>query len=492
MFNDVEIDRRQLLGRSSLAAAGLGLAAVVPTKAIFAAAPEAARPDWFLGVGDVAGDVPVQTLTRIHGRAPDGLAGTLYRNGPARFRRGGTACGHWFDGDGMIRAWRINDGKATLTARFIDTPKRRIEDRLDNMVQPGFGTQSRPGSRVTSADDTNAANTSVIAAGGRLLALWEAGSAFAIDPDTLATRGPEVFRKDLAGMPFLAHPRVEPDGRIWNLGLSGNAAFVWRLSAAGQLEAGQAIPLPMGSYIHDFTATARHLVIVLQPWVQDHMALPFVESLSWKPELGSKVLVVDKGDLSKRRLYELPPFAFFHLGDAWEEKDGTIRFDGCFEADPSFGRDAARALVEGRYMPVPPPRLTMVALRPDGRADMNAAGIDAEFPRSEPKLAGLARSQTVHVGGYLPGRPFATTVGIWDWRTGKDDVHDFGARQLVEEFVPVPGGKRRLLMGTTINLDTQRTELHIFDARRVAAGPVASWSADTALPVSFHGNWVGV
>ena len=483
MSNDLQLDRRQLLSR-----AGLALATFAVPGAAGAAAT--ARPDWFLGVADVAGDVPPQALSLLHGRAPEGLSGTLFRNGPARFHRGGTASGHWFDGDGMIRAWGVRDGKATLAARFVDTPKRRLEEKLGKMVQPGFGTPSRAGSRVTSADDTNAANTSVIAAGGRLLALWEAGSAIAVDPDTLATLGPEVFGKDLAGMPFLAHPRIEPDGRIWNLGLSGKAAFVWRLSASGQLQAGQGIPLPMGSYIHDFTATARHLVIVLQPWVQDHMALPFVESLSWKPELGSKVLVVDKDDLSRRRVYELPPFAFFHLGDAWEEKDGTIRFDVCFEADPSFGRDAARALVEGRYMHVTSPRLTMVALRPDGRADMNAAGIEAEFPRSEPQLAGLPRSRTVHVGGYLPGRPFASKVGIWDWRTGRNDTHDFGPRQLVEEFVPLSSDKRPLLMGTTINLDTRCSELHVFDARQLAAGPLASWSADRALPVSFHGNWL--
>ena len=54
----------------------------------------------------------------------------------------------------------------------------------------------------------------------------------------------------------------------------------------------------------------------------------------------------------------------------------------------------------------------------------------------------------------------------------------------------MPGSPRPLLMGTTINLDTQRSELHIFDARRVAAGPLARWSAAMALPVSFHGNWV--
>lgn len=484
---DLSLDRRQLLGRVGLAAAALAL----PKSVLAAPASAPARPDWFLGVGDIPDDIPLQTLTRIHGRAPDGLAGTLYRNGPARFRRGGTAAGHWFDGDGLIRAWNVRDGKATLAARFVDTAKRRLETRLGQMVQPGFGTPARPGNRVTSADDTNAANTSVIAAGGRLLALWEAGSAYALDPNTLATQGPETFRADLAGMPFLAHPRVEPDGRIWNLGLSGTAAFVWRLSAAGKLEAGQTIALPMASYIHDFTATARHLVIVLQPWVMDHFALPFVDSLSWRPELGAKVLVVDKDDLTRRRVYDLPPFAFFHLGDAWEEADGTIRFDGCFDADPSFGRDSARELVEGRFTHGPSPRLTMIALHPNGRADMTAAGIDAEFPRSDPHGAGLPRSQTVHVGGYFKDRPFASSIGVWDWRTGKDDKHDFGARQIVEEFVPVTAGSRAWLMGTTINLTTRRTELHLLDATRVAAGPIVTWAANVALPVTFHGNWVG-
>ena len=219
MFDTTILDRRQMMGGA------VALSALALPHTTLAAT---ARPDWFVSVGDVAADVPQQTLTRLHGRVPDGLDGTLYRNGPARFRRGGSASGHWFDGDGLIRAWSIRERVATLTARFVDTPKRRLEEQAGAMVQPGFGTLSRAGSHVTSADDTNAANTSVIAAGGRLLALWEAGSAFAVDPVSLATTGAEVFRPDLAGMLFRAHPRVEPDGRIWNLGLSAKAALIWR------------------------------------------------------------------------------------------------------------------------------------------------------------------------------------------------------------------------------------------------------------------------
>jgi len=35
---------------------------------------------------------------------PEGLRGSLYRNGPARLERGGVRVGHWFDGDGAILA----------------------------------------------------------------------------------------------------------------------------------------------------------------------------------------------------------------------------------------------------------------------------------------------------------------------------------------------------------------------------------------------------
>jgi len=355
------------------------------------------------------------------------------------------------------------------------------------MVVPGFGTPAGQGVAIGSNDDTNPANTGIIHAGDRMLALWEAGSPFAIDPQTLETRGPETLRSDLAHMPFLAHPRVEPDGRIWNLGMSGKSAFVWQLSELGKMENGTLVRLPRASYVHDFTATARHLVIVLQPWIQNGFALPFVDSLSWRPEQGTLVLVIDKADLTKQLMYELPAFAFFHLGDAWEETDGTIRFDGCFEASPVFGAQSARALISGKHIIAPQPVLNMVALHPGGRATLTASPIDAEFPRSDPRVAGSKRSKTVHVGNYDRNRPFARAVGVWDWATGKDDNFDFGARQLVEEFIPVGN----FLVGTTVNLNAQATELHVFDAGRVAAGPVTSWRADVALPVGFHGNFVG-
>jgi all-trans-8'-apo-beta-carotenal 15,15'-oxygenase len=483
------VSRRDLVRAGAMAGAMLAC-----PDALFAAT---GRAPWTLGVADVEADIAPRLLRRVHGRAPAGLAGTLYRNGPAKFRRGATASGHWFDGDGLLRAFTLTgDGSARLAARFADTPKRRAETAAGRMLMPGFGTPAGPGAIVTGPDDTNAANTSVILAGGELLALWEAGSPLRMDPVTLETRGFRTFRPDLRQMPFLAHPRIEPDGRIWNLSLSGSSALVWRLAADGTLEATQGIKLPRASYLHDFTATARHLVIVLQPWIQDRNGLPFVDSLSWRPELGTQVLVVDKADLTKQKIYELPAFAFFHLGDAWEESDGTIRFDGCIEADTTFGARSARDLVAGVHRASPMPDLGLIALYPDGRATLAPSGTAAEFPRSNPQLAGECRSATVHVGSYRTDRPFAQAVGVWDWKRGRDDAHDFGGDHLVEEFVMVPrsggaGERDGWMLGTTVNLAARATELHVFDAAQVAAGPLVSWRADVAMPVGFHGNFVG-
>jgi all-trans-8'-apo-beta-carotenal 15,15'-oxygenase len=236
-----------------------------------------------------------------------------------------------------------------------------------------------------------------------------------------------------------------------------------------------------------------HLVIVLQPRLQEHYKFPLSTGMAWRPEQGTQVLVIDKDDMTKRRIFELPAFSFFHLGDAWEEKDGTIRFDGAFEADPTFGQTAASALLRGEFIRSPRPMLTQVALHAKGRTQMLASKIAAEFPTVDKRFAGVARRYTTHVTHYRD-TPFAHGVGQWDWQRGRDDRFDFGDSHLVEEFVFAPRGESEgdgWLVGTTLNLKARATEMHVFDAKRVAAGPIVTWRAAVALPHTFHGIFVG-
>ena len=62
------------------------------------------------------------------------------------------------------------------------------------------------------------------------------------------------------------------------------------------------------------------------------------------PELGVRVLVVDKDSLEVERRHELPPGFHFHHGNGWEEADGTIRLDLCQAPDPDFRHPASSAM----------------------------------------------------------------------------------------------------------------------------------------------------
>lgn len=476
-------------------AAGLGLSLLAP-ETVLAARAAKIGGDWSLGFQDLEADVARGPMRRLHGRAPGDLSGTLFRNGPAKFRRPGGSVEHWFDGDGLIRAFRFDAGEATFEARFVDTAKRRQESAANAVVTGGFGTRMRPGGHVTGNDDVNAANISVLPVGGELWALWEAGSPTVLDPQTLATRGLRTLRPDLAGMPFLAHPRIEPDGRIWNLGVGGDRAVVWRLGADGALQAADFIQLTRASYIHDFTATKRHLILVLQPWIQARNSLPQIDGLEWRPGEGGRILVLDKADLSRRRIYETPAFFCFHMTDAWETPDGEIVFDVCATSNPDFAVRGARDVLMGRDdRDIGSPEMTRIRLGRDGKAQVLPLGFVAEFPRADPRIAGTPRRFTSFATHIKHPRPLFQAVAVRDERNERNQVFDFGPRQMVEEpmFAPRAGSGGEFegwLLVPTVNLDAGACELHVFEARNVAAGPICAWRASAVAPVGLHGAFV--
>ncbi|WP_396594709.1 carotenoid oxygenase family protein [Brevundimonas sp. R86498] len=479
-----------------MGAAALSAAVATPETVRAALALEAAAP-WALATADLETDIAPRAMRRVHGRAPDGLEGVLFRNGPGKFRRPGGSATHWFDGDGLMRSFTVANGGVTVAARFADTPKRRVETELNAVVTPGFGTAGDARARVGSNDDSNCANTAVMAVGDKIWALWEGGSPLSMDADTLATEQFVSLRPDLKGMPFQAHPRFAPDGTLWNVGTTGDQAIIWHLEASGSLIDARVIPLPRASYLHDFTATDRHLIFVLQPWVFERRGMPYLTQFAWRPELGTQVMVVDKADLTTRRIFELPAFGFFHLGDGWARADGTIQFDVAANVDNTFAVEGARVLVAGRgVVPGEPSVMKLVTLHPDGRAEMASSGVAGEFPKGDPRRAGLERSLTVHVAGERGGRPLPNGLAIQDWKTGTSHAFNFDDSQIMEEavFVPKPGTsdeRDAWLVAPSINLAEGVTELHVFDVAAVEAGPVVTWRADVALPAGFHGAWRG-
>ena len=397
----------------------------------------------------------------------------------------------------MVQRIAIGEGKAVHSGKFVDTQKRRIEMAAGKFLAPGFGTVGDPSYPVGSSDDVNPGNISVMMSGGELLALWEAGSPYRMDPVTLETKGLKSFRNDLKGMPFLAHPKREPDGRVWGLAISNRKIGIYNINPDGSTKSFGMVDIGASHYMHDWAMTERKLIILCQPWIQTKNIPPFIDGFVWKPEEGMKYLIVDKDDLTKTRWAQGPARSFYHTGAAWEESDGTIRLDAAFYPQPILGTGGGADEIRGKYSgDSVSSKLTMATIPVSGDVTMVETNIAGDFPQVDPRRHGLARKLTTMITGSVEGQPGGSALAVQDWSSGKVQIHDFGAEYMVEEFLFTPKGSGAAetdswLIGTAINTKLQRSEVHVFDAGHVDAGPVAVWQAAYAWPLGFHGTWAG-
>ena len=161
-------------------------------------------------------------IDEIDGTLPIDLVGTVYRNGPGKFGVNQERVAHVLDADGLIIQISIppvsgknERRKVYFKSRFVETKGLASDRNAGEFTQRGtFGTSIRglsslfPGERkglnsdpspqplmsrifgnAFNTDIKNTANTQVISFGGKLLALFEAGLPYELDPLTMDTIG---------------------------------------------------------------------------------------------------------------------------------------------------------------------------------------------------------------------------------------------------------------------------------------------------------------
>ncbi|MEO1653800.1 MAG: carotenoid oxygenase family protein, partial [Bacteroidota bacterium] len=175
-----------------------------------------------------------EPLQLASGHIPKALNGYLLRNGAGRFENYGIRYQHPFDGDGMICSFFFEEGKIHYSNRFVRTQEFLEEEKKGKMCYRSLGT-NLPGGILQNFGKLkvkNAANTSVVYHGGKLLALWEGGLPHEIAPDNLATRGRFDYEGKLINrgswleryinpeLAFSAHPKLHPiSGDLYNFGM---------------------------------------------------------------------------------------------------------------------------------------------------------------------------------------------------------------------------------------------------------------------------------
>jgi carotenoid cleavage dioxygenase len=429
----------------------------------------------------------------MEGRWPSEIHGTFYRNGPARFELGGERYHHWFDGDGMVHAWHIDGGQVRHEARFVQTQKYVEETAASQFLYPTFNTfhDRRP---LGSNDTVNVANTNLLPHAGKLYALWEGGSATEIDPQGLATRGIKTWRDDLAALPFSAHPKVTPDGTLWNFGVvhGGNKLLLWRIDPNGSLGKFGMIDVPSLPIVHDFVVTQRYMVFLVPPF--DLKRGPETTILGYQTWNGSRpmrAVVVDRNDFTLRKVIEMPAGMVLHLGNGWDEGQ-TVRLDACLSPDDGTLQSLNGAM-RGETPHAPNTNSVLVTLDLErGTARTQVLLRNTEFPRVASTDVGQ-RYRQLFVTTSQPDVHFGMTgVARIDVESGKVDRYEYGAGWVVEEHIPVPkaSGKGQWLLGAAYDVRRQQTVLAVFDAAHLAQGPVARARLPYAAPLCFHGNFL--
>lgn len=449
----------------------------------------------------------------VTGRLPEWVDGTLLRNGPAKFEAGDKGFRHWFDGQAMLHRFAIDGGRVTYANRYLDTPSSRAARQEGRIGFQEFATDpcrslfARFFTPFLRRRPVNA-NVNITRFGDRLVALTEAPIPVEFAPETLATVGLVGYDDRLGGQLSTAHPHQDPlNGDVINYVTHFSRRSEYRVyrQVAGEMARRELIgrhPVAEPAYMHSFALTRSHVVLVEFPLVVNPVGLllsgrPFIENFRWRPERGTRFIVMDLCDGRVRGVFHGPAFFAFHHINAREE-DGQIFLDICAYEDASI-IDALYldSLRSSGAIPQAMPIRYCVDLEGGSVAAKQLADESMELPRIAYRRhnAGAYRyAYGVGSRGQRPDDFFNQLVKL--------DVTDGSTRLWYEEgcypgepvFVPAPpdvaprAEDEGIILSVVLRSSTESSYLLALDA--CSFEELARAEVPHAVPFGFHGVFV--
>ena len=460
----------------------------------------------------------VDYIAEVEGRLPEGLSGTLYRNGPGLFERNGFRKRTILDGDGMLRATSFADGQARFRSRFVRTAKYQAEQVEGEYLYPTWTTPA-PGylRNIPCIPSRSQAGVTPVVKGGVLYAFDELGFPYGVDPISLDTLHPIDPYEGIAGTGpanYKAHTKTDGRSGDWVLvgdrGRTHPEIHVVVKNRAGKQTRHIVQRSPRGSaYFHDFFWADPYVVFHLQPALLSPLPMlvglrTFADSIQWRPEQGSLLFVVDTSGKRAPVTVEVPSSWMWHTLNAYTIGDTIVAdFVGYDAPDHFLGPEASfRAIMQGREGIAK----SAGTLR---RASIDLASKRARLEtiadgRYEFPCVPQARVGLQHRYGYVASNStgkgwFHDGLARIDTESGAQSFFHFGAGHYVGEpfFVPDPGATfdsstqedRGWLLAEVLEGRSEQSFIAVFDAASIASGPVANVRLHHHLPFSFHGWW---
>jgi carotenoid cleavage dioxygenase-like enzyme len=290
----------------------------------------------------------------VNGHIPTWLSGTLVRNGPIKVTIDEQSNAHWFDGLAMLHAFSFQEGKVNYSNKFLRTDAYHTVFNEGSLDYVGFAvdpcrslfkhllTLFLPTSHLA----LHNANVNVAKMANDYVALTELPLPVKFDIKTLDTLGVFDYEDQLPkGKSWeSAHPhhdskQKETINYLIEFGKASTYTLYRLQDGSAERSIIAQVPVAEPAYMHSFALTKNYVVLteyplVVNPWDLITKGQAFIKNFSWKPERGTKFIVIDRHEGNIVGEYITKPFFSFHHVNAFEEGD-TLRIDSVTYEDAS-------------------------------------------------------------------------------------------------------------------------------------------------------------
>lgn len=443
----------------------------------------------------------------VIGEIPKDLHGVYVRNTHNQVHE---PLGHYhpFDGDGMLHSAYFKDGKMEYRNRFVHTTGYLAEKAAGKSLWPGLlepQHASRKGWGAIGAMKDNA-GTDVICHGGKLLAVMSQGSEpYRLDPVTLENLGVDkdwakLVKDGVAGefkidqktgdMVFQNYPTTPP---FMNYGV---------INKHNELVHYVPIDLPGARWPHDLGMTENFTIFHDLPFFfTEDEANPGKKVIKFHPEIKSRFGVIPRyGKSEDIKWFEGTPCYILHLANCYEDGDEVI-MDGCISLNPKMPAVGDTTDLDVKIMHHLDKHNTQTRLY-RWRFNMKTgktseAFIDQEvieFPVCRNDYKGY-KYQYVYASLFEAGTWNMMGLKKYNLESNKHERYIYGDNRYggevhVAKKINAVDEDDAYIITFVQDLNLDRSECVIIDAKNITAGPVARIILPERITAGTHACWI--
>ena len=441
----------------------------------------------------------------VIGEIPADLDGVYLRNTENPVHPAIAGKYHPFDGDGMIHVVGFRDGKAFYRNRFIRTDGFVAEQETKEPLWAGLAEPPskslRDGWGARGRLKDSSSTDVVVHAGVALSSFYQCGDIYRLDPLTLDTLGKSPWAPSEWGVS--AHPKSdERTGELlfFNYGKEAPYLHYGVVDAGNHLVHYVDVPLPGPRLPHDMAYTENYAILNDCPLFWEPSLLEKgVHAARFHPELPLRIGVIPRrGTTGQVRWFEAEATYVLHWVNAYEEGDEIV-LDGFFQDDPEPQDRGDGTYYQRMFRFLALDRMQSRLHR--WRLNLVTGAVREERLRDRVTEFGMINGS---YGGRRNRYAYAATgVPSWflfnglvkhDLETGTDEHYAFGEGVYGSETAMAPrvgstGEDDGYLVTLTTDMNENRSECLVFDARRVGDGPVARVRLPERISSGTHATW---